>query len=352
MSLLEQTIDAVVPVTTSLAIGARKHLANLTKPEGSLGKLEDLAVSICKIQHTLAPVLGAKRIYVFAGDHGVAEENVSAFPKAVTSQMVRNMVRGGAAINVLGRHAHSEVYVVDVGVDATFERVDGLMRRKVRLGTDNITKGPAMSVEEATHAVEVGIEMALGAHNSGIVMLGTGDMGIANTTASSALMAVLLPCEVNDIVGRGTGIDDVTLQRKRAVVKKALSVNSDRIGAPLETLAALGGLEIAGIAGLVLGAASKRISVIVDGFISSAGALVACRMAPAVKDYLFFSHCSAEAGHRQFFRTMAVAPLLHLGLRLGEGTGAALAMHLLDAGVKIYREMATFNDADVAKRES
>jgi nicotinate-nucleotide--dimethylbenzimidazole phosphoribosyltransferase len=209
-----------------------------------------------------------------------------------------------------------------------------------------------MSVDEATSALDVGISLALDAAKDNVEMIATGEMGIANTTAASALMAVLLPCDVDDVVGRGSGIDDEGLARKKAALKKALAVNADRFSSPLETLAAVGGLEIAGIAGLILGAASRRIPVIVDGFISSAGALVACRMAPPVGDYLFFSHRSAEAGHSTFFEKVDFAPLLNLDLRLGEGTGAALAMHLVEAAIKIYREMATFDDASVAGRRA
>ncbi|MCP4675297.1 MAG: nicotinate-nucleotide--dimethylbenzimidazole phosphoribosyltransferase [Deltaproteobacteria bacterium] len=349
MNLLQKTVDGIKPVDKSLTQKASAHLDNLTKPPGSLGRLEEIAVRYCLIKNTVTPTLGAKSIYTFAGDHGVAEEGVSAFPQEVTPQMVLNMSSGGAAINVLGRHAHADVHVVDVGVISSFDDAKGLIRKKVRPGTANMTKGPAMSVEEARQGIEVGIELAQKAHDGGVSMVGTGDMGIANTTPSSAIMAALLPCDVKDIVGRGTGIDDNALRNKVDVVKRALAANSDNLASPLDTLAAVGGLEIAGIAGLVLGAALNRMPVVVDGFISSAGALVACRLADAVKDYLFFSHRSAEAGHRTFFQMMETEPLLDLNMRLGEGTGAALAMHLIEAGVKIYNEMATFDSAGVSR---
>ena len=278
----------------------------------------------------------------------MADEGVSAFPKAVTPQMVRNMLAGGAAINVLARHAGAESCVVDMGVDDPLENAPGLIRRKVRRGTANMAKGPAMSREEAVRALEAGIELAQSAAAEGVRMLGTGDMGIANTTPSSALFAALLPCPVEEITGRGTGIDDAVLTHKIEVIKRSLEVNRARLADPLEALAAVGGFEIAGIAGLVLGGASRRVPVVVDGFISSAGALVACRMKPAVRDYLFFSHKSNEAGHAVFLRLFGAEPLLDLGLRLGEGTGAALAMGLVEAAVKVYNEMATFRSAGVS----
>jgi nicotinate-nucleotide--dimethylbenzimidazole phosphoribosyltransferase len=352
MKQIQRTIDNITPVDRALLPGIQARLDNLTKPPGSLGRLEDLAARYCLITGTLSPVLGPKRIYVFAGDHGVVAEGVSAYPNEVTPQMVHNMTSGGAAINVLARHARADVRVVDIGVASDLAKAEGLIQRKVRLGTDNIAEGPAMERVEAERAVAVGIELAHQAHDEGVKLLCTGDMGIGNTTPSSALMAVLLPCAVRDIVGRGTGIDDAALQRKIRAVEKAIAINNDRLSDPMDTLAALGGLEIAGIVGLILGAASRRIPVVVDGFISSAGALVASKMVPATMDYLFFSHCSAEAGHRTFFEKMGILPILDLGLRLGEGTGAVSALPLIEAGVKVYLEMATFDTAGVSNRKS
>ncbi len=352
MTLLEQTIQSITPTDKTLEPKVRAHLDNLTKPPSSLGRIEDIAAKICLITGTVTPALGPKRIYTFAGDHGIADEGVSAFPKDVTPQMVMNMLQGGAAINVLARHVHTDVRVVDIGVDDPLEAAgDGLLRKKVRPGTANMTKGPAMSVDEARQAVEVGIGFAHEAKNDGIALLGTGDMGIGNTSPSSALLSCLLPCSVEGATGRGTGIDDDALKNKIGTIKKALAVNNDRLRDPLHTLAAVGGLEIAGIAGLILGAASCRIPVVVDGFISSAGALVACRMCETVKEYLFFSHQSAEAGHGTFFEIFGTTPLLSLGMRLGEGTGAALAMPIIEAAVKIYNEMATFESAGVSNKD-
>ncbi len=352
MGLLKQTIESIKPTPKAIEASARSHLDNLTKPPGSLGRLEDIAARYCLITGTSKPKLGPKRIYTFAGDHGIAEEGVSAFPKEVTPQMVMNMLSGGAAINVLARHVHADVRVVDIGVDNPLEEADDrLLRHKVRPGTANMARGPAMSIDEAERAVEVGINLALEASKEGITLLGTGDMGIGNTSPSSALMAALLPCSVEMATGRGTGLDDNALADKIATIETSLKFNSDRLADPLSTLAAVGGLEIAGIAGLVLGAASRGIPVIVDGFISSAGALVACRMCAAAKDYLFFSHKSAEAGHETFFKIFETEPLLDLGMRLGEGTGAALAMSIIEAAVKIYNEMATFDSAGVSNKD-
>ncbi len=351
MNDLTSLIDAVTPVDHSLDEAIQAHLNDLTKPPGSLGTLELLAARYCRIRETAEPTLGKKVIVTFAGDHGVAAEGVSAFPAEVTPQMVFNMLAGGAAVNVLASHAGAEVRVVDMGVAFDFEDAPGLRHRKIQPGTANMAAGPAMSLDDAWRAIEAGAEMARQAHADGATLIGTGEMGIANTTPASALMATLLPCPVDLITGRGTGIDDETLTHKQGVIQLALEVNREQLDTPLGALAAVGGFEIAGICGLVLGAAAHRIPVVVDGFISSAGALVAWKMCPAVKDYLLFSHRSAEAGHRVFFEHLGEEPLLDLGMRLGEGTGAALAMTLVEASIRVYNEMATFSSAGVSNKE-
>jgi nicotinate-nucleotide--dimethylbenzimidazole phosphoribosyltransferase len=351
MKKLEQTRASIKSIDQSLEPAVRAHLDQLTKPPRSLGRLEDLAASYCLIHGTDKPILGRKKIFTFAGDHGVAREGVSAYPKEVTPQMVRNMLAGGAAVNVLATHIGAEVVVIDMGVDDPLDDAPDLIRRKVKSGTDNIAEGPAMSLEEAAQAIEAGIEMAEAALGDGVTLIGTGEMGIANTTPSSALFAALLPCPVEDITGRGTGIDDAVLAKKIGIIQQALAVNRNRLGDPLSALAAVGGLEIAGICGLCLGAAANHLPVVVDGFISSAGALVACRLCPPVRDYLFFSHRSEEAGHTTFLRLFGVEPILDLKMRLGEGTGAALAMAIIEAGVKIYNQMATFASAGVSEKE-
>lgn len=351
MNFLERTLREIAPVKREQEPAARARLEQLTKPPGSLGRLEDLAVRYCLAQGTAAPTIGKKVVAVFAGDHGVAAEGVSAYPKEVTPQMVRNMASGGAAISVLARQVGAEVVIVDVGVDDLLEDIPGVRRHKVRRGTDNLAVGPAMSIEETRQAVEVGIETAAEAVAAGATLLGAGEMGIANTTPAAALLAALLPCSPAEAVGRGTGVDDAGLRRKHDVVERALAVNRERFTGPLETLAAVGGLEIAALCGFMLAAAARRVPTVVDGFISSAAALVALKMKPEVRDYLFFAHRSAEAGHKAFFERLESEPLLDLQMRLGEGTGAALAMSLIEAAVKIYNEMATFSSAGVSGKE-
>ncbi len=348
MALLKETLEGITPVVRTIEEKVQQHLDSLTKPRGSLGRLEEIAKQYCLITGTDRPHMGKKHIFTFAGDHGVAEEGVSAFPKEVTLQMVKNMVSGGAAVCVLARHVGAALSIVDVGVDGDLSGMEGLIHKKVRSGTANMTRGPAMSPEEAERAIEVGIELAHKAKKEGATLLGTGEMGIGNTTPSSALFSVLLDLPVEDVTGRGTGVDDETYRRKIDVIKRAISVNSPFDGA-LDALAKVGGLEIAAIAGLVLGGAREKVAVVVDGFISTAGALVAMNMCEHVRDYLFFSHRSEEKGHRVFFEKLGVKPILDLNMRLGEGTGAALAMDVVEASVKIYNEMATFHSAGVSE---
>lgn len=348
---LDETLLSIAPVDRGLEAPVRAHLDDLTKPPGSLGKLEQIALQYCLVQNTVKPTLGKKRICCFAGDHGVADEGVSAYPREVTPQMVRNMLAGGAAINVLSRHAGADLVVVDVGVADPLDGAAGLCRRKVRGGTGNIAKGPAMSVTEAVAAIGVGIELAAEAQCNGVTLLGTGEMGIANTTPAAALMSAFLDCPPDVIAGHGTGVDDARFRHKIGVIRRALAANRDCMGTPLQTLAALGGFEIAAICGLILGAAQRRIPVVVDGFISSAGACAAVMLQPPVRDYLFFSHRSAERGHAEFFRRFAADPILSLDMRLGEGTGAALAMPVIEGAVKVYNEMATFSAAGVSGKE-
>jgi len=329
---------------------AQARQKTLTKPPGALGQLERIAIRLAALQGTATPNVEQVHITVFAADHGIAAEGVSAFPQEVTVQMVYNILDGGAAINVLARHIKSEICVVDIGVDGDLEHL-ALINKKVKHGTNNITKGQAMTPTEVTKALEIGIEQAEKAKADNISILATGEMGIGNTTSASALFAELLPCKVEDITGRGTGINDDQLQHKISVIKKSLNVNKNNFSTPLETLAAIGGLEIAGIAGLIIGAAANRIPAVIDGFISSAAALVACRMNPIIKDYLFYSHLSAEKGHKTFYELFNAEPTIDLGMRLGEGTGAALTISLIEAAVKIYNEMATFESAGVSNND-
>lgn len=344
---LSDAIAGVVPVKETDLVKARARLDSLTKPLGSLGLLEEMAARYAGFAGTDKPSIGKKKIFVFAGDHGVVEEGVSAYPAEVTQLMLVNFLMGGAAINVLARRAGADVEVIDIGVAKEPESKEGLIAVNVKRGTDNMVKGPAMSLEEATRAIEVGIERATLASAAGVKVAATGEMGIGNTTPAAAIMAAILKLPVEDVVGPGTGLDTDGVKRKTDVIKKALEVNAAALTGPLEILAAVGGMEIAGICGLCLGAAASKMAVLVDGYISTAGALVAMKLCPAVKDYLFFSHMSSEPGHRKFFESEGLRPILDLGLRLGEGTGAAIAMQLLEDAVAIYNEMATFEDMGI-----
>ncbi len=347
---LEYELSCIKGISTQWIDRAKERLDNLVKPKGSLGRLEEFAARVVAIKEQQMPKLGKKAVFVFAADHGVVEEGISAYPQDVTKGMVENFLNGVAGINVLARAAGAQVYVIDVGVKGEIKRESPyFIKKKVRNGTGNIAKGAAMSVEEAKKAIYAGIEVADMARQKGIDIVAAGDMGIGNTTASSAIFCAFLKVSPEDMVGRGTGIDELRLKKKTEVVKKALEVNREAVKSsdPVKILSAVGGLEIAGICGLCIGGAKNRLLVLVDGFISCAGALVAMRLKPEVKDYLFFSHCSAERGHKLFFEKIGERPILDLGMRLGEGTGAALAMHIIECAVKVYNEMASFEEVGI-----
>jgi len=348
MELLTKTLAAIQPVDHALMEKAQAKLDGKTKPLGSLGRLEEFARRFAAISGTLEPDTTKKIIYTFAGDHGVTEEGVSAFPREVTPQMVLNFLRGGAGVNVLARHCGIEVRVVDVGVDYDFGEMAGLIRKKVARGTRNFTKGPAMERSEALAAIKAGIELAGQAKDELVAMVGTGDMGIGNTTPSSAIIAAISGIPAWEVTHRGTGISEIALENKIRVIEQGLAVNRPDPDDPLDVLTKVGGLEIAAIAGLVLGCAANRIPVVIDGFISTAGALIASELHPHVKEYIFAAHQSVEIGHRFMLERIGVEPILDLRMRLGEGTGAALAMGLIEAGVKILKEMATFREAGVS----
>jgi len=345
-------LSSIRPIDLSLTAAIQSRLDDLTKPQGSLGELEDIAMKYALATGTVDPALSKKKVFCFAADHGVAAEGVSAFPAEVTPQMVYNMLGGGAAINVLARHAGADIDVVDMGVNHDFPGHHMLRRCKVRHGSSNMAQGPAMSIDEALQAIMAGATLALEARDQGYHLLATGEMGIANTTPATALFATLLSLPVELITGRGTGIDDAVLAHKIEVIGRSIEINSENLETPLETLAALGGFEIAGICGLILGAASVGIPVVVDGFISTAAAVCAMKLSDNVGGYLFFSHVSNEQGHRVVMQSLGAVPILDLGLRLGEGTGAALAMQVIEASVKIYHEMATFSSARVSGKNS
>ncbi len=344
--------NSILAVNNALAGEAQKRLDNLTKPVGSLGRLEEFARRIVAISGNIMPVLDKKVVFTFAGDHGIADEGVSAYPKEVTPQMVLNFLRGGAGINVLARHAGAEVVVIDIGVAYDFNGTPGLISKKVVRGTANMRKGPAMTRTQAEECLQVGIDLAREYAKKGYRIFATGDMGIGNTTPSSAIAAVMTGLSVADVTGRGTGISDESLKNKIKVIEECIAKNRPDPKDAIDVLAKVGGAEIGGIAGLILGAASERIPVIVDGFISTAGAMIAYGIEPKTADYMFAGHSSVEIGQKAMFGKMGLAPILDFNLRLGEGTGAALAMTMIDAGVKIYREMATFGEAGVSDKKA
>lgn len=347
MPVIGETLAAIGPLDEEAMAAARRRLDSLTKPRGSLGRLEEVGVRLAGVTGRALPEVSPRAVVVMAGDHGVVAEGVSAYPSEVTPQMVLNFLGGGAAINVLARLSGARVRVVDVGVAADLDH-PGLDRRKVRPGTANMARGAAMSREEAERAVAEGIAVAREEIDAGARLLCLGDMGIGNTTAAAAVVSVLGGFPPSRVVGRGTGVDDEGLARKLRAVEAALRVNAPDPEDGLDVLAKVGGLEIAGLAGVVLGAAARRVPVVVDGVIAGAGALAAARMAPLAKEYLFAGHLSAEPAHGFALGLLGLRPLLDLEMRLGEGTGAALASLLLEAACRVMREMATFGEAGVS----
>ncbi len=349
-SLLQSTIERIGPLDREMMAQARARQDTLTKPRGSLGRLEDLSVQVAGITGQLIPPMDHKAVLVMAGDHGVAREGVSAYPAEVTPQMVLNFLRGGAAINVLARQVGARVVVVDVGVAFDFEPSPGLLNYKVAHGTQNLAAGPAMTREQAIQSIEAGIRAVQHEMAHGLHLVATGDMGIGNTTPSSAITAAITGRPVAAVTGRGTGLSDEQLAAKVGVIERALAVNRPDPADPLDVLSKVGGFEIGGIAGVILGAAAHRLPVIIDGFISGAGALIAAGLCPRAADYMIAAHNSVEVGHRAILSHLAVEPIFDLNMRLGEGTGAALAMNVVEAAVRILKEMATFASAGVSDR--
>ncbi len=344
---LQAVLERIQPIAEERLAEIQARIDRQAKPVGSLGRLEEFARRYVAI--TGREEIRDKRIYTFAGDHGVAAEGVSAFPQEVTPQMVYNFVDGGASINALARHAGADVQVIDMGVVTEFDDLPGLIKRKVAKGTANFTQGPAMSREQALQSLAAGVEMAARAKSDGVDLVGSGDMGIANTTPSAAIVAAICKLLPVQVTHRGTGIDDQALVRKIKVISQGLEVNQPDPKDPLDVLAKVGGFEIGGIAGLVLGCAAERIPVVVDGFISTAGALVACELHPHVRDYIFAAHQSVEIGHRHMLARIGQQPMLDLDLRLGEGTGGALAMTIIEGALRVLREVLTFAEAGVSE---
>jgi nicotinate-nucleotide--dimethylbenzimidazole phosphoribosyltransferase len=343
---LADTCRSIPAFDEGAAREAQRLLDDKTKPRRSLGRLEDLACQLAGSRGTPAPPLPTKALVVMAADHGVTDEGVSAYPAEVTGQMLLNFAHGGAAINVLCRQVGARLVVVDMGTRTAVE-APGVLDRRIGPGTRNFTTGPAMTREQAVAALEAGITVAAGLADDGVDLVGLGDMGIGNTTAASALTAAFTGLDPQEVTGRGTGVDDAGWTRKVEAIRRALAANPGR--EPLDVAAGLGGFEILGLAGVVLGAAARRVPVVVDGFITAAAALVAVRLAPAAAAYLIASHRSVEVGHRALLGALQTKPLLDLDLRLGEGSGAALAMPLVEASLRILHEMATFSGAGVSR---
>ncbi len=349
MNLVEETIARIAPLDSETRRSALERLRNQARPVGSLGRLEEVSARLAAIFGTLDVRLAEKIVVTCAGDHGICKEGVSLFPSDVTAQMVLNFVAGGASINVLARHAGARVKVADLGVAADFPPSLPIFHKKVRKGTDNFARGPAMSPREARKSVEAGIEIVQELCAEGpIHLLATGDMGIGNTSPSTAIAAVFTKRAVAELAGRGTGVDDTGLRRKIAAIERGIEVNRPDPNDPWDVLAKVGGFEIGGLAGLVIGAAANRVPVVCDGLISTAGALVGCRIAPAARDYLFAGHRSVESAHGVMLADIGLLPLLDLDLRLGEGTGATLAMEMIDAATRVLAEIRTFKEVEIA----
>ena len=348
---LDSLISQIQPLDETAMQNARTRQNMLTKPAGSLGRLEELSIQLAGITGKSIPVLKDKVIITMAGDHGVVAEGVSAYPQEVTPQMVLNFLAGGAAINVLARHISARMVIIDMGIAMDLPESDELIVKKVAYGTANMSKGPAMTRAQAEESIQSGIEIALAEISRGADIIGTGDMGIGNTTPSAAIACVLTKKHPKEIAGRGTGMDDEGLNQKISTIERALDVNKPNANDGLNVLAKVGGFEIGGLAGVMLGAASKNIPVMVDGFISTAAAMVAASLAPQCKDYLISAHRSKENGHGIMLAWLGLKPLFDLDMRLGEGTGSALGISIAEAACKILTEMATFDEAGVSEKK-
>lgn len=346
--MIDQIIKSVEPLDKKSMDLVRRRQDMLTKPRGSLGKLEELSIKIAGIKATTRPQIKQKAIIIMAADHGVVAEKVSLYPQEVTRQMVLNFISGNAAINILSRHIDARVIVVDMGVIGGFPISKDIICKMIDFGTKNIAKEPAMSRQQAINSIESGIDIIDSEIQNGLDIVGTGDMGIGNTTASSAIFAVISNKSVAQVTGHGTGIDNEGLVHKIKVIEQAITINSPDPNDPIDVLAKLGGFEIGGLVGVMMNAAARRIPVVIDGFISSAAALLALKLCPQIHDYLIAAHKSAESGHELLLNYMKLQPLLDLNMRLGEGTGAALGISLVEAAMKTLNEMKTFTEASVS----
>ncbi|MGG3281910.1 nicotinate-nucleotide--dimethylbenzimidazole phosphoribosyltransferase [Paenibacillus solani] len=347
MDTLHRITSDIKPLNTKVQAETAAYLDTLTKPPGSLGKLESLAVQLAGITGQMKPALSKKSVVVMAGDHGVCEEGISAFPAEVTPQMVINFLNGGAAVNVLARQAGADVHCVDIGV-ATELNHEKLLSRNISRGTANMVKGPAMTRQEALQSLVTGAEVAAELVSQGTQLFVTGEMGIGNTTPSAAIFSVLSGKQPSEVVGRGTGVTDERLSHKIHVVEQAIQVNVPQAEDPIDVLAKVGGYEIGGLAGLILGAAAHGCPVLIDGFISSAAALVAKSICPEALSYMIASHVSHEQAHVLLLEELGLHPMLQMDMRLGEGTGGVLCLHLVEAACRIMSEMATFESAGIS----
>ena len=349
MEKINETIKNITKLDLEIGKKAEQRLDSLTKPVGSLGKLEKIAKKIVMIQNKSKISLKNKKIIIVAGDHGIAEDGVSAYPQEVTQQMMLNFLNGGAAINVFARHIDAKITIVDAGIKGELSPNENLIINKIGQGTKNISKEAAMSYDDAKESIKLGIRL-VEEDGKETNIIGIGEMGIANTTSSSAISFVLTGEKIENLTGKGTGIDDAKLQNKINKIKEAIAVNKPDKNDPIDVLAKLGGFEIGVLTGVILGAAANRIPVVIDGFITSASALIASRLAPLSKEYMFGSHISTEPGHRVVIEDIGLMPLFNLNMRLGEGSGSALAISIIDAAVKMYNEMATFKEAGVSEK--
>jgi nicotinate-nucleotide--dimethylbenzimidazole phosphoribosyltransferase len=348
--LLTRTITNIKPLNKEAMESASARQDTLTKPTGSLGRLEELSIRLAGIQGKPLPQINRKAVVVMAADHGIAVRGTSAYPPEVTPQMVMNFIRGGAGINVISRHIGARVVFVDMGVAGDLGPQPGLISRKIASATRDFSKEPAMSPQQAAQAIESGIDIVNAEIQKGLDIVGTGDMGIGNTTASAAICSVMTGRPATEVTGRGTGLDDKGLLNKIKVITEALALHRPDAGQPLDVLSKVGGFEIGGLAGVMLGAASQRVPVVIDGFISGAAALIAVGLCPQLREYLIAAHVSAEPGHKYLLKHLGLNPLLDLNLRLGEGTGAALGISLAETACRILSEMATFAEAGVSNK--
>ena len=348
MSAFEQIVKRVKPLDVAAMAAAREQQDQLTKPRGSLGVLENLAVQIAGITGNPLPRINDPVILIMAADHGVVSEGVSLYPQEVTRQMVFNFLNGGAAINVLARMVNARVVIVDMGVKGGFPPADGMLCKMIDFGTQNICEGPAMTPGQARDSIQAGIDIVESEITKGLDILGTGEMGIGNTTAASAIISAITRTPVSEVTGRGTGVGDEQLQHKISIIEKALSVNKPNPDDALDVLAKVGGFEIGGLTGAIIACAAHRIPVLVDGFISGSAALIAVGICPQAGDYLIASHRSAENGHSVCLKYLKLDPLLDLSMRLGEGTGAAIGIFLAQAAVNLHNQMATFASAKIS----